>query len=207
MEHKVSFLPDDIAIKVTSGENLLTAAASAGVYIQASCGGDGVCRKCKVELLGGELSSQNTSSLTPEEISRGTRLACISSIVSDVTVRIPDIVRADGKALKSKPKTTKTISAKFLENLVGIWNVAPPVRKLFLALPAPTLDDNIPDMQRLIRGISKTMPGMQEPDYDHPELIRELSATLREGDWNVTVILQPFSQFEHCRPNRSSKQM
>ncbi len=189
MEKTVSFLPDNIAINVTAGENLLTAAATAGVYIHASCGGDGVCRKCKVELVQGELSSQNTTSLTPEEISLGTRLACISSIVSDVTIRIPELVRSDGKSLKLKPKTTKTISAKSLENLVGVWNIEPPVRKLFLALPPPTLDDNIPDMQRLIRGISQTMPGMQEPDYDHPELIRELSETLREDNWNVTVIL------------------
>ena len=75
----------------------------------ASCGGDGVCRKCKVELVQGELNSQNTTSLTQAEISKGTRLACISSIVSDVTIRIPEIVRADGTSLKSKPKTTKTI--------------------------------------------------------------------------------------------------
>lgn len=189
MEHTVSFLPDDISVRVTPGENLLTAAALAGVYIHASCGGDGVCRKCKVELVHGELHSQNTTSLTQEETSKGTRLACISTVVSDVTIRIPEIVRSDGKSLKSKPKTTRTISAKSLENLVGIWEISPPVRKVFLSLPPPTLDDNIPDMQRLIRGISRTTPGMQEPDYDHPELIHELSATLRESHWQVTVIL------------------
>ena len=123
MAHTVSFLPDDITIHVSSGENLLTAAASAGIYINASCGGDGVCRKCKVELVQGELRSQNTASLTQEEIGGGVRLACISSIVSDVTVRIPEIVRSDGKTLKSKPKTTRTLSAKSLENLVGSWNI------------------------------------------------------------------------------------
>jgi len=189
MEHTVSFLPDNITIRVTSGENLLAAAASAGIYIHASCGGDGVCRKCKVDLVQGELQSQNTTSLTWEETRKGTHLACISSIISDVTIRIPEVIRADGKSLKTKPKTTKTISAESLESLVGNWVVAPPVRKLFLSLPPPTLDDNTPDMQRLIRGISQTMPEMQEPEYDHPELIRELSVTLREDSWNVTVIL------------------
>ena len=189
MAHKVTFLPDNKTIDVPSGENLLTAAAAAGIYINASCGGDGVCRKCKIELVQGTLRSHATTILSPEEISRGTRLACISSVTSDVTIRIPEIIQSDGKSLKSKPKTTRTISARSLEKLVGSWNIDPPVRKLFLSLPAPTMDDNISDMQRLIRGISKTMPDMAEPDYDHPELIHELSATLRESNWNITVIL------------------
>lgn len=189
MEKTISFLPDDIAVRVKSGENLLSAAALAGVYIHASCGGDGVCRKCKVELVQGELHSQSTTSLSQEEISKGIRLACISTIVSDVTIRIPEIVRSDGKSLKSKPKTTRTISARSLENLVGTWEINPPVRKLHLSLPPPSLDDNIPDMQRLIRGISLTEPGYPDPDYDHPELIHELSSTLRESHWKVTVIL------------------
>lgn len=189
MEHTISFLPDNIAVRVMPGENLLTAAALAGVYIHASCGGDGVCRKCKVELVQGELHSEHTTSLTQEEMNKGTRLACISTIVSDVTIRIPEIVRSDGKSLKSKPKTTRTISTKSLEKLVGTWKITPPVRKLYLSLPPPTLDDNIPDMQRLIRGISRITSEFQEPDYDHPELIHDLSATLRESQWNVTVIL------------------
>ncbi len=189
MEHTVSFLPDNITVRVSSGENLLTAAALAGVYIPASCGGDGVCRKCKVELVQGELYAQNTSSLSQEEIDRGTRLACISTVFSDVTIRIPEIVRSDGTSLKAKPKTTRAISTTSQEDLVGTWQIAPPVRKLYLTLPPPTLDDNIPDMQRLIRGISRTAPAMHEPDYDHPELIHDLSITLRESDWRVTVIL------------------
>jgi uncharacterized 2Fe-2S/4Fe-4S cluster protein (DUF4445 family) len=189
MEHIVSFLPDNITVHVSPGQNLLTAAALAGVYIPASCGGDGVCRKCKIELVQGELHAQNTSSLSQDEISRGTRLACISTVFSDVTIRIPEIVRSDGTSLKAKPKTTRTISTRSQENLVGTWQIAPPVRKLYLTLPPPTLDDNIPDMQRLIRGISRTGPGMHEPDYDHPELIHDLSVTLRESDWRVTVIL------------------
>ncbi len=189
MEHIVSFMPDGLTVRVAPGENLLTAAALAGVYIHASCGGDGVCRKCKVELVQGKLDSQNATGLTIEEINKGIRLACISSIVSDVTIRIPEIVRSDGKSLQTKLKNTRTISSKSIEDLVGNWEISPPVRKIYLALPPPTLDDNISDMQRLIRGISRATPAMQEPDYDHPKLIHELSATLRESDWQVTVIL------------------
>jgi uncharacterized 2Fe-2S/4Fe-4S cluster protein (DUF4445 family) len=189
MEHKVTFLPDNIAVTVSDGENLLSAAALAGVYIQASCGGDGVCGKCKIDTIEGKLSSFNSDGLTPSEHALGIRLACVSTITEDVSVKIPDVILADGRALKSEPKTTRTISTKTLNSLVGTWDVVPPVRKLFLSLEKPTLDDNIPDMQRLIRGICEKAPGTVEPDYDHPELVRELSAILREGDWQVTVIL------------------
>jgi len=40
---KVRFLPYNIEISVAKGENLLQAAIAAGVYINASCGGEGVC--------------------------------------------------------------------------------------------------------------------------------------------------------------------
>ncbi len=41
MKHTIQFLPDNITVSVDKGENLLSAAAEAGVYIHASCGGAG----------------------------------------------------------------------------------------------------------------------------------------------------------------------
>jgi uncharacterized 2Fe-2S/4Fe-4S cluster protein (DUF4445 family) len=200
MEHSVTFLPDNISVRVSAGENLLTAAALAGVYINASCGGDGVCRKCKIRLVEGELRTLASTCLSLKEQQEGLRLACVSTVRSDVTVEVPDVVRSDGKALRSKPKITRTISARSFETLVGEWDIAPPVRKVFLTLPRPSLDDNLPDMQRLIREIVRSSPNRGEPEYDHPELILELSATLRESDWNVTAILLQGKERE--RPER-----
>jgi len=189
MEHSIHFLPDNVHVTVEDGENLLTAAASAGVYIHAFCGGDGVCGKCKVTIEEGEVESDSAASLKQGEYNKGVRLACKAKVVSDITVRIPDMVKADGKALKRAPKTTRTISARSLESLIGKWDVNPPVRKVFLKMPPPTLGDNISDMQRLMRALKKKNPESLEPSYDHPELIRELSLDLREADWEVTVIL------------------
>ncbi|MBI5585079.1 MAG: 2Fe-2S iron-sulfur cluster binding domain-containing protein, partial [Deltaproteobacteria bacterium] len=39
----VVFNPDKVEVKVPEGENLLRAAMQAGVHINASCGGEGVC--------------------------------------------------------------------------------------------------------------------------------------------------------------------
>ena len=189
MEHTIHFLPDDIRVKVAPGENLLTAAAAAGVYIHAYCGGDGVCGKCKVQLEAGEVESDNAATLKQADYEKGIRLACKTRVVSDVTVRIPETIKSDGKALKREPKTTRAISARSMETLVGSWKIDPPVGKLFLKLPPPSMDDNVSDMQRLMRAIKIAIPDNPEPNYDHPQLIRELSEILREAAWEVTVIL------------------
>lgn len=189
MRHTIHFLPDNIKAKAESGDNLLSVAASAGIFIRASCGGDGVCRKCKIQLVEGELETSATAALPAKDREAGIRLACVSSIVADATVHIPEPLQADGKALRSKPKTTRSISAQSMAGLIGRWCIEPPVRKLFMRLPPPSIEDNIPDMQRLIREYHRLQPDKQEPEYDHPEFLMELADTLRDAGWQVTIII------------------
>lgn len=188
MKHTITFQPDNITVTVDQGENLLAAAANAGVYVHAFCGGDGVCGKCKVIVEEGEVRADKAT-LKKEEWDQGYRLACQATVTSDLVVRIPEITTASGRALKRKPKTTRTISARSLDTLIGKWDVDPPVAKLYLELDPPTMDDNISDMQRVMRGIRQVLPDTPEPSYDHPELIKELPFVLRESDWKVTVLL------------------
>ncbi len=187
-QRTVLFLPDNITVKVDEGDNLLSAAAGAGVYIDAFCGGDGVCGKCKVKIAGGEVYADRAT-LKQEDWESGIRLACQSTVRTDLTVSVPEKTTASGQALKRKPKTTRTISARSLESLIGTWDVDPPVTKLYLELPEPTLEDNISDMQRVMRGFRQARPDDPEPNYDHPELIRELPAVLRESHWKITLLL------------------
>ncbi|XOF35161.1 MAG: ASKHA domain-containing protein [Candidatus Electrothrix sp. YB6] len=189
MQHTITFLPDNITVTVNKGDNLLNAAAQTGVYIHAYCGGDGVCGKCKVLVNKGEVRSDKAN-LKQEDWDRGYRLACLSAVESDLEVTIPETTSKSGKALKRKPKTTRTISAKALDSLIGEWEIKPLVSKLYLELDPPTLEDNISDMDRVLRGIREAFPDhVGEPSYDHPELIKYLPATLREADWKVTLLL------------------
>jgi uncharacterized 2Fe-2S/4Fe-4S cluster protein (DUF4445 family) len=188
MKHTIQFLPDNITISVDKGENLLAAAAEAGVYIHAYCGGDGVCGKCKVKIDEGEVRS-NKANLKQDDWEQGYRLACLSSVESNLVVSIPELTTKSGKALKRKPKTTRTISARSLDALIGEWKTDPPVSKLYLELDPPTKDDNISDMQRVMRGIKQVMPDPREPSYDHPELIKILPRALRDSEWKITLLL------------------
>ncbi len=186
---QVTFLPDRTGITVEQGENLLAAAAKAGVYLHAFCGGDGVCGKCKVKIREGEVAAERGQHLKAAEFDEGVRLACQTSVLSDVVVEIPEQTGKDGKTLKSKPKTTRAISARSLEALIGKWDVDPPVEKRFLRLDPPTLEDNVPDLQRLLRAIRKGCYDCKEPTYDHPEMLKELPFLLREANWEVTVLM------------------
>ncbi len=188
MKQTIEFQPDNITVSVDKGDNLLSAAASTGVYIDAFCGGDGVCGKCKVIIEEGEVYSDRAT-LKQEDWDKGIRLACQATVKSDLKITVPEKTTSSGKALKRKPKTTRTISARSLDTLIGTWDVVPPVTKLYLELNPPTLDDNISDMQRVLRGVKHVRPDDPEPSYDHPELIRELPSVLRESEWKVTLLL------------------
>ncbi|MFN2365542.1 MAG: ASKHA domain-containing protein, partial [Desulfurivibrionaceae bacterium] len=155
-----------------------------GVYIHAYCGGDGVCGKCKCKIEQGEAGVSG-----PPADKDGFRLACQTTVKGDLMVSVPEVVSKDGRALKRKPKTTRAISARSMSELVGSWQLDPPVEKRFVKLPPPSIDDNTPDLQRLLGAISKGCRDCVEPTYDHPQLLQELPATLREADWQVTVIM------------------
>jgi len=189
MAKTVHFVPDDVKTTVEEGENLLNVAANAGVYIHAFCGGEGVCGKCKIKIEQGKVAATQATKLKSVEIDQGFRLACQSKVVSDLVVRIPEIISKEGKKLRRKPKTTRSLSARSLDNLIGGWDAEPLVEKRFFLLSSPTIEDNVSDLQRLTRAISKGCPECQQPSYDHPELLQELAFTMRKANWEVTAIL------------------
>ncbi len=188
MKHTITFQPDSITVSAEKGDNILDLAAASGAYINAYCGGDGVCGKCKIQITKGAVEAEKAN-LSQAEWEQGFRLACQCSVIADAEILIPETTKATKKSLKRKPKTTRTISARSLGTLIGTWAVDPPVTKLYLELPPPTLEDNISDMQRVMRGIKQVLPDPREPSYDHPELIKILPRALRESDWKITLLL------------------
>ena len=100
MSKTVIFQPDNAKITVDEGENLLAAAAKAGVYIHAFCGGDGVCGKCRVIIEKGQVEGGISERLSRDDIEKGYRLACRSKIITDLIVRIPVESSMDASALR-----------------------------------------------------------------------------------------------------------
>ena len=86
---KVTFLPHQRSIRVPAGTTVIRAAMDAGVHINASCGGDGVCGKCRILLEEGSVSGGDSERLREEDRARGYRLACQAQVESDLVVRVP----------------------------------------------------------------------------------------------------------------------
>ena len=74
MKHKIVFEPYNIEMEVEDGETVIRAAMAAGVHINASCGGEGVCGKCKILLEQGEIEGGISEYLTDEDQKKGTAL-------------------------------------------------------------------------------------------------------------------------------------
>ena len=147
-EHKVLFLPHNIEITVRDGENLIRAAIEAGVHINASCGGEGVCGKCRVIIEEGKVEGGITEKLNTEDIQAGYRQACLASIKSDLVVRVPIESAIDPSVLKmqSTPRRTAHIKQMDFEELKEKGLFVPPVEKKYLELPEPTIQDNLSDL-------------------------------------------------------------
>jgi uncharacterized 2Fe-2S/4Fe-4S cluster protein (DUF4445 family) len=184
----IRFLPYDVTIEVEEGSNLLHAAMEAGVHINASCGGEGVCGKCKIFLESGELVSQRGAIQTDEEWKLGFRLACQSQVVSDLVVRIPPESLFDKRLLRQKPPGARLRPLLFDAAALraeGKYN--PAFQKKFLKLSPPTLSDNICDLRRLREGLKK-QHRIDNISVDF-FLTRKLAAALRESNFEVTVTL------------------
>ncbi|MFA5410639.1 MAG: ASKHA domain-containing protein [Candidatus Omnitrophota bacterium] len=193
---KVTFYPDNKTIEVEKGKTILTAAISAGVYINSSCGGDGVCGRCKVILKKGEVISQPTGRLSLEERRQGVHLACLSTIEGDLEVEIPPESRLDLEQLnpeevdlRLKGLYSKAEEIEPVKSILGeeIFHHSPLATKLYLELPQPTLEDTVSDLERLYRAIRKIqdIPVMQAGLAN----IRGLGELLRDAEWKITVTL------------------
>lgn len=175
---RVHFDPDNVDVTVEEGTNLLSAAITAGVHINASCGGNGVCGTCKVLIKTGEVASARTEKLSEEEYQQGLRQACQSRVITDLTVYVPVESRLE-KAILSRE------SKRVSETLATGWRYKPPLSKFFVELPPPVLADNTSDLSRLLRGL-KQRYNLSNMSVDFA-VVKKLGKVLRDGDWKATV--------------------
>ncbi|MBS3755645.1 MAG: DUF4445 domain-containing protein [Desulfobacterales bacterium] len=187
--YNVSFQPHEKQITVEEGESLLRAAMEAGVHINASCGGEGVCGKCRLIVEEGEVEGGVSEQLSQADVDKGYRLACLSGVKSDLSVRIPTESYIDAKVLnlQATPRKTARIKQLNLEDLKEKGLFVPPVERVYVEMPVPDSMDNQADVTRLVDALQR----------DHKEhriefdlsVIRKMPDVLREADFKVTVTI------------------
>ncbi len=176
-KYTVTFLPDEKSTEVEEGTKIAEAAQDAEVFINNFCGGEGVCGGCKVQVTSGKAEAEEHAKgfFSDEKIGSGYLLACQTEVHSDLEITIPPESRMeDAKIMTGEVK-------KFSQS----EDDNPLVRKIFLELPPPTLQDNIADIERVSRELRRKI-GLHT--FDIPlECLKGLSEKLRDNDWKVTV--------------------
>ncbi len=187
--YSVLFLPYERKIEVSEGETLLRAALEAGAHINASCGGGGVCGKCRVIIEKGKVEGGVTEKLSPEDLEQGYRLACQSKIVEDVIVRVPVESAIDSSIMHMAATARKTaqITEMDLNELKEQGLFMPPVEKRYLELPPPDQNDHLPDVTRLVSFL-QLRHGEHRMFVGLP-VIRKIPDTIRKENFKVTATL------------------
>ncbi len=189
MTHTITFLPHHREITVEAGGNLIRAAMEAGVHINASCGGEGVCGKCRVIVESGDVAGGISAQLSQADRAKGVRLACRSTITEDVTVRVPVESAIDASVLSQHvvPRCTARIQQMNLNDLKEKGLFLPPVEKIYIELPEPDSQDHLPDVTRLVSHL-KLHHGEHRLTVSLP-VIRKIPDVLRVDGFRVTATL------------------
>ncbi|MFH1594279.1 MAG: ASKHA domain-containing protein [Candidatus Omnitrophota bacterium] len=194
---KVTFKPGNKIAEAKKGADLLSAAVSCGVFINSSCGGEGVCGRCKVVIKKGDFKTEPTGRVLPEERKKGVVLACLTTVEGDLEVFVPKESRLDLGKIKDEDARLHRLKGVYSEAVEidkgrpiineDLFTHSPISTKIYTELPQPTLDDSVSDYERLIREIKEkhNVPVVQTGLRN----IRKLGSLLRHSDWKVTATL------------------
>ena len=189
-----------VTIECNAGDNLLETARRANVAIDAPCSGNGSCGKCRVKLVEGELESLKSRHITDEEYEAGWRLSCCSKILGDCTVFVPDIASAYQSRMKtadlSSPKEIaifEDCQKQLKESGIHFDNN---FHALDVVMEAPSLDDTMPDTERLTWAI-KSVIEVEEVHIPFAVMVK-LASTLRENHFSVCVKGELRGDTFHC---------
>jgi len=184
---------ESVSIDANPGEKLLDVARKANVAIDAPCSGNGVCGKCRVRLASGALDASINRHISEEEYAAGWRLACLASVVGDAEIEVPDIASAYRSRMKMADLSSPEEIAIF-EDLRAQLEAAgvafgSDLSFLPLTLSEPTLDDTMPDNERLLRAV-EAATGVDESRIILPySVLRDLSRVLRDSAFSVKCVI------------------
>jgi len=182
---KLTFLPDKKNIKVNKGTTILEALESVEININAPCGGKGICGKCKILINKGITTATPIEEelLSGEEIKKGFRLACQTKIFEDTVIEIPSEIRLDFKRVFSSNLKGD------INRIKNNFSLGTNLKKVFLDLKKPSLDDQKSDWGRIKDGLSsKKIENISNLKIS-VEILKKISILIRRANFKITVTL------------------
>jgi len=178
----IAFQPHGRRDIFKKGTTILEAAIKLGVDISSICGGRGLCGKCKVKVIKGyehlnPLEESEKKFLTAEEVKEGYRLACLAKVYApfEAVIFVPERSRVGKQRLQTEGYE------------VPVMRFNPAVKKHFVKIKPPTLEDATWDDERVLRALAE-QHGVTGVDF-HYDVLRTLPIVLRQANWEVTVVL------------------
>jgi uncharacterized 2Fe-2S/4Fe-4S cluster protein (DUF4445 family) len=176
-EYKVTFEPEGKSVYVPAGTSLYEAAGEAGIILKAECGGGGVCGNCRVVVMKGAYEQKGSERfLTREDIAQGKVLACRAFVRGDLVVEIP--------------LTSRLFEQKILtETVHKELRLSPNIRKVYIQVEEPTLEDQRADLDRVWKVLRETLDGSGSSPRIALDVLRRLPDKLRQGNFGATFVL------------------
>uniref|UniRef100_A0A7V6CE24 DUF4445 domain-containing protein n=1 Tax=Thermodesulfobacterium geofontis TaxID=1295609 RepID=A0A7V6CE24_9BACT len=170
---KIKFLPYNLEIETLPEETIIDTAMRYGIHINASCGGAGVCNKCKIIVEEGEVKG--------EIIENNFYKACATFPLSDLVVKIPVESYIDKRATFLRPKKRPIFLSTEIKKLPDS-----PFQKIQFQLPKPTIEENFSDWTRIKYALEKGK--ILNPEIN-VNIFKKLPYILREKEFEVTLNL------------------
>ncbi len=172
--YQIDFEPLGRRVQCKKGESLLEAAQRGGVMLTAVCGGEGVCGRCLVRVMAGQVSPPSLTEeaeLNETDLQEGWRLACQANIAGEVRVYVP-------------PTSLATAQRTQTEGQLPDIHLQPAVHAHLAEMAAPTLTDLRSDARRL--GEALDMPDLSV----NLHVLRTLSPDLRQAGFRPSVFVR-----------------
>ncbi|WP_339136479.1 MAG: ASKHA domain-containing protein [Candidatus Electrothrix sp. GW3-4] len=188
--YTVTFLPAGRTCRVQAGTELLKAARKAGLHVNASCGGAGVCGKCQVIIEKGSVRGGKSEKIPAAFSAQGYRQACRAQVCEDVVVRIPEASGQRqgglGTALPQRNHARQHVFDMDELKQEGGWS--PSVEKVCIELAPPAGHDNRADAGRLLQGLAAQYN--RRCELKSLAFLQKLGKALRQEDFQATATLE-----------------
>ncbi len=173
-------IADGRSIPVQAGESIYSALKNNGIFLVASCGGKGLCGKCRVKLTEGRVRIEAKGKQRKQDREKNIVLACQSFPEENILIEIPE----DAKIIVG----SKIAVAKSRDLLEFLYSAdpafSPPVKCVVLVLDPPTIHDNTSDLERIKKGLAEN--GIHGMRFSH-DFVLSMSKALRDADWKVNL--------------------
>ncbi|MCX7724579.1 MAG: ASKHA domain-containing protein [Thermodesulfovibrio sp.] len=156
-------------------ESLLQILQKHSIYLPASCGGKGVCGRCKIKIIEGKTKTSSFFGLSENEKKLGYALACQTYPESDIFIEVPERLITVTERISSAKLWL--IERVFKEN-ASLFD--PLVKKAKLEITPPTVDHPEADLENIRKALNKNLSISRR-------LVSILPEFLRKNNWQINI--------------------